>query len=293
MRKPAGRFDAYVLVSPAALFLAIFWIFPLVLVLALSLFQLNLVDNTLRFVGLGNYASELTSTEFGQSLSATVLYALWTIVPSLGIGLLVAVLINGLRHGQGFWRSVYFLPVASTLVAMSSVWRWMFHPDVGIADHILRSVFGAGDWLNDTHLALVALAVVGNWHQIGFAVVLYLAALGRLPREPYDSAAIDGAGAWSRFWHVTWPALGPTTVFVFVLMSGYALQTYDTIAAMTAGGPAGATATLTYRMWVRGIQYLDAGRAAVLAVVLLALSLVVTAIQRGPWGRRLEAAGTR
>jgi multiple sugar transport system permease protein len=293
MRNSVRGATPYLLLSPASLFLAVFWIFPLALVVTLSLFDLNLVDNTLRFAGLDNYASELGSPEFAQSLHATVLYALYTIVPSLGTGLLVAVLVSGLRHGQGFWRSVYFLPVASTLVAMASVWRWMLNPDVGIADRVLRAVFGAGNWLNDPHLALVAVAMVSDWHQIGFAVVLYLAALGRLPREPYDSAAIDGAGPWSRFWHVTWPALGPTTVFVFVLMSGYALQAYDTIAAMTAGGPAGATATLTYRMWLRGVQYFDAGRASVLAVVLLALSLVVIAIQRAPMGRRLEAAGTR
>jgi multiple sugar transport system permease protein len=293
MQKSVRRLTPYFLLSPASLFLVIFWIFPLALVVVLSLFQLDLVDNTLRFVGLDNYAIELTSGEFEQSLRVTLAYALYTIVPSLAVGLLIAVLINGLRHGQGFWRSVYFLPVATTLVAMSSVWRWMFQPEVGIADHMFRSAFGIGDWLNDPGLALATVAIVGVWHQIGFAVILYLAALGGLPRDQYDSAAIDGAGWWSRFWHVTWPALGPTTVFLFVLMSSYALQAYDTIAAMTAGGPAGATSTLTYRMWVRGVQYFDAGRAAVLAVALLALSLVVTAMQRGRFGRRLEEAGAR
>jgi multiple sugar transport system permease protein len=293
MKKPRHGLAPYVLLSPASLFLATFWVFPLIFVLVLSLFQVNLVDNTVRFAGLDNYSTELTSGEFGQSLWTTVLYALYTIVPSLGGGLSIAVLISGLRRGQGFWRAAYFLPVASTLVAMSSVWRWMFHPDVGIADYLIRGLFGAGDWLNNPDLALVALAVVGVWHQIGFAVVLYLAALGSVPHDQYDSATIDGAGRWSRFWHVTWPALGPTTVFLFVLMSGQALQAYDTIAAMTAGGPAGSTATLTYRMWVRGVQYFDVGRAAVLAVALLALSLLVTAVQRGRFGRRLEEAGAR
>lgn len=288
-----GNATPYVLLAPASLLLLTFWIVPLLLVFAVSLFRFDLSDNGLGFVGLGNYVTEFRSGEFGRSLTATLLYALYTVVPSMGIGLLAAVSIHGLRHGQAFWRSVYFLPVASTLVAMASVWRWMFQPDAGIADHLVRAVFGVGDWLNHPGLALVALAVVGNWHQIGFVTVLYLAALGGLPRDQYDSAAIDGANAWNRFWHVTWPSLGPTTVFVFVLTSGYALQAYDTVAAMTAGGPAGETGTLTYQMWTRGIQYFDVGRAAVLAVTLFALSLVVTGVQRSRYARRLEAAGSR
>ncbi|MFZ4894922.1 carbohydrate ABC transporter permease [Plantibacter sp. Mn2098] len=287
------RLTPYALLTPAVLALLVFVVLPLVLVTVLSFFDLNLITNQLKFVGFTNYATELGDDAFWTAVRNTILYGLYTVVPSLGIGLGIALLISGLDRGQAFWRSVYFLPVACTLVAMSSVWRWMFQPDIGIVDQVFGPILGVTDWLNNPQLALVAIAVVGNWHQIGLVAILYLAALGSIPTDPYDSARLDGAGAVNRFWHVTWPALGPTTVFAVVVTCSAALQAYDTIVAMTGGGPAGATETLTYAIWTRGIRYFDLGRAAVLSVFLLGLSLVITGAQRSRTGRTLETAGTR
>jgi multiple sugar transport system permease protein len=283
----------YLLVAPAFTFLSAFLILPLLLVVVLSFFDANLLSSTVHFVGLGNYVAELGSGEFRESLLNTVVYALYLVPVSIVLGLVVALLVNRLSHGQGFWRSVYFLPVATTLVAMASVWRWLFTPDTGIVDRLLGPILGVRDWLNHPHLALLAIAVVGIWHQIGFVAIVYLAALAALPRDQYDSAAMDGARAWSRFWHVTWPAIGPTTVFVTAVTCGTALQAYDSIVAMTGGGPAGATQTLTFAIWQRGINYFDLGLAAVLSVVLLALSLLVTLLQRTRTAARLEQAGFR
>ncbi|MDO9397891.1 MAG: sugar ABC transporter permease [Herbiconiux sp.] len=283
----------HLLTAPAAVFVAVFVAAPLVIVLVLAAFNLNLVTGTSQFVGLDNVITELQHDEFANSVKNTLVYAALTIFPSLVLGLVVALLINGLTHGQGFWRSLYFLPVATTLVAMSAVWRWMFRADTGLVDTVLGPLLGVRDWLNDPDLALGAIAVVGNWHQIGLVAILYLAALGSLPRDQYESATLDGARSWSRFWHVTWPALGPTTIFAFIMTSSSALQAYDVIAAMTQGGPLGSTETLTYMIWVRGVHYFDIGRAAVLSIALLMLSLVVTAVQRSGYGRRLEQGGTR
>lgn len=283
----------YLLLAPGMLATALFVVVPLLLVFALAFFNLNLVTGTSDFVGLQNFAVEFVHPEFARSVSNTLLYALYTIIPSMAGGLVVALLIHGLSKGQGFWRSVYFLPVATTLVAMSAVWRWMFRADAGVVDAILGPIFGIRDWLNDPQLALHAIAVVGNWHQIGLVTVLYLAALGSLPRDPLESAQIDGAGPWAKFWHVTWPALGPTTVFAFITTASSALQAYDTIAAMTQGGPLGSTETLTYMIWVRGIHYFDIGRAAVLSIALLLLSVLATLAQRTGYGRKLEQGGAR
>lgn len=283
----------YLLLAPGMFATALFVVVPLLLVFALAFFNLNLVTGTSDFVGLQNFAVELVHPEFARSVSNTLLYALYTIIPSMAGGLVVALLIHGLSKGQGFWRSVYFLPVATTLVAMSAVWRWMFRADIGVVDAILGPIFGIRDWLNDPQLALHAVAVVGNWHQIGLVTVLYLAALGSLPRDPLESAQIDGAGPWAKFWHVTWPALGPTTVFAFITTASSALQAYDTIAAMTQGGPLGSTETVTYMIWVRGIHYFDIGRAAVLSIALLLLSVLATLAQRTGYGRKLEQGGAR
>jgi multiple sugar transport system permease protein len=287
------RVAPHLLTAPAAIFIAVFVAAPLVIVIILALFNLNLVTGTSQFVGVDNFVTELQHDEFANSVRNTLIYAALTIFPSLVLGLIVALLINGLTHGQGFWRSLYFLPVATTLVAMSAVWRWMFRADTGVVDTVISPLFGARDWLNDPHLALGSIAVVGNWHQIGLVAILYLAGLGSLPRDQYESATLDGARSWSRFWHVTWPALGPTTIFAFIMTASSALQAYDVIAAMTQGGPLGSTETLTYMIWVRGVHYFDIGRAAVLSIALLLLSLVVTVVQRTGYGRRLEQGGTR
>lgn len=293
MRTLRQRSVPYLLVLAAGVLTLVFVVIPIVLVVVLAFFDINLVSGARTYVGLDNFRTEIAHDEFTRSLRNTVVYAVLTVIPSMTLGLGVALLVNGLTHGKGFWRGVYFLPVATTLVAMSAVWRWMFHTDTGIVDTVLGPIFGVQGWLADPGLALGAVAIVGNWHQIGLVAILYLAALGSLPQDQFDSARIDGAAPWNVFRHVTWPALGPTTIFAFITTVGSALQAYDVIAAMTQGGPIGATETLTYMIWVRGVNYFDIGRAAVLSISLLALSLLVTAAQRTGYARRLEEGGTR
>lgn len=286
------RVLAYALLAPAVALVLAFVVAPLVVVIGLAFFDVNLIAGTARFVGFDNFATEATHPEFLNSLRNTLVYGVLTVVPSILLGLVFAVVINALSRGQGFWRTVYFMPVATTLVAMSAVWRWLFKADTGVVDQILAPL-GVHNWLGDPNLALGAVAIVGNWHQIGLVTVLYLAALGTLPRDQYESATLDGAGAWNRFLHVTWPGLGPTTVFAFILCCSSALQAYDVIAAMTQGGPLGSTETLTYVIWLRGVNYFDIGRAAVLSIALLALSVIATLVQRSRTFQRLEQAGTR
>lgn len=293
MSRLRQRSVPYLLVLAAGVLALTFVVVPIVFVVVLAFFDVNLIAGAGTYVGLGNFRTEIANDEFVRGLRNTVVYGVLTVIPSMTLGLGVALLVNGLARGKGFWRSVYFLPVATTLVAMSAVWRWMFRADTGIVDTVLSPLLGMHDWLADPDLALGAIAIVGNWHQIGLVAILYLAALGSLPGAQFDSARIDGATSWSVFRHVTWPALGPTTIFAFITTVGSALQAYDIIAAMTQGGPAGSTETLTYMIWVRGVNYFDIGRAAVLSVTLLALSLLVTAAQRTRYARRLEEGGSR
>lgn len=290
--KPSST-AAYLLVAPAALLVTAFVLVPLVIVLVVSMFDVSLLKSSAEFVGLGNFQTELTSAAFHNALGNTLAYTAMLVPASMVLGLIAALLINGLSHGQTFWRAAYFLPYAATLVAMASVWRWLFARDVGIIDAIFGPLLGVSGWLNDQALALPAVAIVGIWHQIGFVTILYLAALGTIGGDQVDSAMIDGANGWQRFWHVTWPGLGPTTVFVFVMCVASALQAYDTIVALTGGGPVGATETLTHQIWTRGISYFDVGRASVLSLVLFVLSMAITVLQRRGAGRRLEMAGTR
>ncbi|BCP56340.1 sugar ABC transporter permease [Kaistia sp. 32K] len=286
------RAAPYALVGPLMLFLAVFTLLPSALILVFSFFNIDILAGTYRFIGLANFRKAISHGELLNSLKVTFLYILLTVPPSMVFGLLAALAIHALKRGAGFWRAVYFLPVAATLVAMSIVWRWMFLANKGVVDLALERWTGLSDWLNSPALALPAVAIVGNWQQIGFVAILYLAGLASVPKHVLEAARVDGAGAWSRFWHVTWPSLGPTTVFAGIISSIGALRVFDTIATMTAGGPSQRTETLAYLMWQRGIYFFDIGGGAVVALVLLALALVATAIQRRMTAR-LERAGSR
>lgn len=286
------RVAPYVLVTPLMALLFAFTILPGVLTLVLAFFKVDILAGTFHFAGWDNFAKAIARGEIANGLGVTFYYILLTVPPSLGLGLGVALAIHALQRGGAFWRAVYFLPVAATLVAMSIVWRWMFLARRGIVDSSIGRWTGLVDWLNSPNLALPAVAIVGNWQQIGFVTILYLAGLSSVPKHVLEAARVDGAGAWSRFWHVTWPALGPTTVFAAIITSVNALRVFDTVATMTGGGPSGRSQTLAHLMWERGIYFFDIGGGAVVTLVLLALALLATAIQRKITAR-LEAAGTR
>ncbi|OLT14380.1 hypothetical protein BJF78_02375 [Pseudonocardia sp. CNS-139] len=302
MPHAAGRSDIrearrgvvpYLLTAPVVVALLAFVVLPAAFAVGLAFVRWDLLRGTVEFVGIENFATEIAGGELGRGVLVTVGYAVLTVPASLAGGLLVALGIDALSHGRAFWRAVYFLPVAATLVAMSIVWRWMFRPDTGVVDATVGRLTGLRDWLNSLELALPAVAAVGTWQQVGFVAVVYLAALTAVPRDVLEAARLDGAGALSRFRHVTWPALGPATVFAVVLTSTAALRVYDTIRTMTDGGPAGSTESLAFLLWRRGVAYFDVGAGATLTVALLVLAGLVTLLQVRVLGRGLERKGTR
>jgi multiple sugar transport system permease protein len=283
------RLLGYGLLAPALAALVVFVAAPALLTIVVALFRWNLLARTQSWVGFENYNRVLGSDEFTNAVKNTVLYTLMTVPITVGLGLLVAVAINSVRRARALWRAIYFLPVASTLVATAVVWRWLFFPETGPVDSLL----GTSGWLRSTSLALPALAIVGNWQGLGFAMVIFLAGLSSVPRHLLEAAELDGAGPLARFRHVTWPALGPATVFAVVVATTTSLRLYDSVAVMTQGGPLSSTETLTYLIWRRGIDYLDLGGGAVITVALLILVLIVTVWQFRLFGRRLESGAAR
>lgn len=282
----------YLFVAPMLLHTIGFIVLPAVMIVLLMFFDVDILGGTIDWVGLKNITRAINRGEIANSLWVTALYAIMTVIPSVLFGLLVALGINAVRVGAGFWRTVYFMPVAATLVAMSIVWRWMFLARRGVVDQTVGAWTGLTDWLSSTELSLPAVAIVGNWQQIAFVAIIYLAALSGVPKHLIEAARLDGANGFNRFWHVTWPALGPATVFTVVISSIQALRVFDTIATMTEGGPSHSSETLTYLLWKRGIYFFDIGGGAVVTFVLLVLALVATFIQRQATAR-LEKAGSR
>lgn len=287
-RMVSERVQPYALLVPAFVFLAAFTLLPAIAVFALSGMEWNFLTGTTRWVGAENLARVLPSAELQLALRNTAVYVGLTVPTAIVLGLVVALLMEGLRAAKGLWRAVYFLPVVSTLVASAVAWRWIFFPDTGIVDRTFGDLVGATGWLNELDLALPAVAIVGVWSMVGYNAVLFLAGLAGVPEATKEAARLDGAGRWSLFWHVIWPALGPTTLFVTVINLTFAFQAFETIIVMTGGGPLGRTETLLYVLWRRGIDYLDIGGGSVVSLVLLVVLIGVTLLQLRTFGRRLE-----
>ncbi|MFT9480739.1 carbohydrate ABC transporter permease [Streptomyces sp. Mo3] len=184
-------------------------------------------------------------------------------------------------------------PTIATMSAMSVVWRWLFYPDTGLVDATIGRLVGGTDWLHSTTLALPAIAMIGSWAGIGSSMVMFLAGLSSVPRHLHEAGRLDGAGPWHRFWHITWPALGPSTMFALIIATRDALRVFDQVRVMTDGGPLGSTETLAHLQWRYGVSYLDIGSGSIVNTVLLGLVLVTVAAQYLAGGRRLERAGAR
>jgi multiple sugar transport system permease protein len=287
-----GR-DVALLALPATALLVLFVLLPATAVTVLAFFDWDPLRGGGQLVGLRNFSRMLSDGQLQAAVAHTLLYALFSVPTTLVVGLVVALAIHAVPRWADVWRTAYFIPMASTLAASSVVWQWLFYPRSGLIDATIGRLTGVTGWLESTELALAAVAVVGCWHGFPGATIMFLAGLAGVPRVTLEAARLDGANAWSRFWHVTWPALGPATVFALVIASRDALRVFDQVRVMTDGGPMESTVTLSFLMWRRGIQYSDVGGASVVDLVLLALVLLITLVHLRTIGARWERAGSR
>lgn len=272
---------AWRLAGPTALLMLLLLVVPTLAVLALSMTDAELGVPEIHFLGLGAYADLLTDRSFIGALRNTAVYVAMVAPASILLGLGLALLIEAEAEGRAFFRSVYFLPVVALVVAMASVWQYLMHPSFGPINLVLRLLGFAGvNWLGSSDNVLVALAVIGVWQALGFNMVLFLAGLTAIDRTLYAAAEMDGArSAWDRFRLVTWPMLGPTTLFVTTISVINAVKVFETVATLTQGGPAKASDTLLWVIYQEGFVYLHIGSASAMAVVFIALLLFLLVIQ--------------
>ncbi|HCJ73618.1 sugar ABC transporter permease [Rhizobium sp. P007] len=271
-----GRLSiAWLFMTPAAVLMTVFLLGPLVAVFLLAFTDYQLGAPTVEMIGLANFRQLAGDPVFRQSLGNTLLYAMIVVPGSAALGLSAALLINARQSLRTFYRTVFFLPVMASLIGMAIVWEFMLHPGFGMANHIMRFLgLSPQNWLNDRNLALPVLALIGIWQNFGFSMVLFLAGLANIPADLYDAAEIDGApNASDRFRLVTWPLLRPVTVFVLVTSAIRSFQVFDTVHALTKGGPAKATEVLLYTIYAEGFEFFRTGYAAALSVVFV---LIIT-----------------
>lgn len=275
---------------PAGLLLLAVVLAPLASLFVLSATDYELGAIEMRWLGLGNYTRALGDPVFRRSIANTMLYVAIVLPGGVGLGLLCALLVAGRTRSRPFYEVVLFLPVTATLIAMATVWQFMLHPRLGPVNALLKAV-GLPEmaFLSEPGLVLPTIAAIGIWQIVGFNMVLFLAGLAAIPRHLYDAAAIDGAGGTiDRFLTVTWPQLGPTTLFVTVTTSITAFKVFDTVATLTRGE--NGTEVLLYAIYLEGFQYFKVGYAAALTVIFLVFILLFSIVQTLRLDRRVHYA---
>jgi len=273
---------AWWFLAPALAAIAVFFFLPVAASVLMSLtdFDIYAIASraNLRIVGGANYVRLWHDPLFWMALRNTVYFVAVAGPLSVGVSLAAALLLSAkLVRFKGLWRTIFFLPVVTTLVVVAVVWRYVYHPRFGLLNHGL-ALLGIGpiDWLGDPRLALPAIMLMAVWKNFGFNMVIFIAGLQSIPDRLYEAASIDGARGWQQFRHVTLPMLAPTLVFVGVMtMIGY-FQLFAEPYVMTQGGPAHSTLSIVLLMYQEGFRWWNMGYAAALAFTLFAIILLLT-----------------
>lgn len=281
---------AWLLALPAIVLLFLFVLLPVIAVIFLGFTDFELGYGKFRIVGFENYAHLVTDRTFRKSLWNTTLYTAMVAPVSIALGLGVALLIEGELRVRAFFRTVYFLPVASLIVAMATVWQYIFHPTIGPLNALLSLAGIPGpNWLGASNTVLYSLSIIGVWQSVGFNMVLFLAGLTAIPRELYAAAEVDGAkSGLDRFFLVTWPMLGPTTLFVVTISITNAVKVFETVKMLTDGGPNKASEVLLFTIYQEGFVYMRVGYASAMTVVFLAILVVLMFLQYRVLDRRVH-----
>lgn len=285
---PARRREmraAFLFLLPNVIGFVVFMIGPLLSSLGFSLLKWNLLTPP-EFKGLHNYLALLQDEQFWRSLKATFYYLGGSVPLGIVLSLALALALNQPIKGIRFFRTVYFIPVVSSMVAVALMWRWMYNPTSGILNFMLNRTFAAlhlpltaPDWLQSPVWAMPAIIFMSVWKSMGYNMVLFLAGLQGIPRHLYEAAEIDGASSQRQFWRITLPLLTPTTFFVLIMSIIGSFQVFEQAYIMTQGGPVRSTVTTVYYIYENGFQWHKMGYASSVAWALFAMILAVTLVQ--------------
>lgn len=275
---------AFGLATPAVVLLIVFLVVPVVLAFALAFTDARLVSPTpARFVGLRNFTQLFQDPTFYKSLRNTVYFAAVVVPLQAGLALMLALLVNAKVRGVNFFRTVYFLPVVTSMVVVSLLWTFLYRED-GLVNHVISALTLGGvegpDWLGDPATAMPAIILMSVWQGVGFHMIIWLAGLQTIPAELYEAADLDGATRWHRFRHVTWPGLRATRTFVLVTITIAAFSLFTQIRVMTQGGPLDSTTTVVHQAVHTGYDQQQTAYAAAISLVFFVLVLSVSLVQR-------------
>lgn len=268
-----------VLLLPSLAGMVVFLMAPVLSSLVLSFSQWDLIGE-LSWVGLDNYVAALGDPAVLGALRNTLTFIIGYLPSVVLIALGLALLLNRRIRGRVVFRAIYFVPVVTSWVAVSLIWKWLLNPQYGLINFALGAIGIKGPgWLFDPAWAMTGVILTSVWKDIGFVTVIYLAGLQDIPEPLYEAAALDGATPWQRFWSITFPMLAPTTFFVTTISLISSFQVFDQVWIMTQGGPAGATSVMVELIYKNAFSYYKMGYASAISWVLFALIFAVTIAQ--------------
>lgn len=271
--------QAYAFLLPSFIGLLVFSFLPIIAVAFLSLFNWGLIAQP-TFIGLQNYSRLFGSSSFWHSLLVTLYYVLLNIPLQTVLALLLALLLNQNIPGRGIFRTLFVVPWMATPIAMGIVWQWILDPQNGALNTLLSVFHITGPaWLSSPAWALPAIAAVNIWQYTGYNMLFFLAGLQGVPEYFYEAASLDGANPFQRFFAITLPLLSPTMFFVLVTDVIGSAQVFDTVYAMTQGGPGNATSVLNFNIFQQAFEFFHAGYASALSMVLFVILLIITVLQ--------------
>ncbi|MCK4654601.1 MAG: sugar ABC transporter permease [Candidatus Cloacimonetes bacterium] len=306
MKKKKFNFGPYLYLLPAAIIVIVFRLVPIVLSFIVSFFDWTITGPG-EFIGLSNYSKLIYDKEFWQSLLNTFYLVIFVVPISLVLSLFFATLLNGIKKLKSFFRSIYFIPTVTSMVAISIVWKIIFNQQTGLANYFLEKIgFDPLAWLAESRgifqllfanfgidlpsylggpsQALFCIIIVTIWKGLGYNTIIYLAGLQNIPNVYYEAADIDGAGKIKQFFKITWPLISPTTFYVLMMTTIVTFQVFSQIYLMTGppvGGPLGTTKVIVYFLFDKGFgESNDLSYASAIALVLFAIILTLTLLQK-------------
>lgn len=271
---------AGIFLLPSLLVFGLFVFFPLVYTFWLSATDWNLISPDRNFLAFGNYLRLFRDSLFWRVFANTAIFSVSVVVVAVSFGLFIAVSINRKIAARTMYRTMIFLPYVTATSAMALVWFWIFDPQYGFFNMILRSFGIRGpEWLGSTSWAMPAIVIMTVWRFTGYIMLLYLGGLQSINGELLEAASVEGAGRTTIFWKITFPLLSPTTLFVVITTLITMLQNFETVYIMTQGGPVNSTNMLVLYIYQNAFQYFEAGCASAVSILLFLMMIGLTAIQ--------------
>jgi multiple sugar transport system permease protein len=278
------QFSGWAMIAPAAVLLLAFVFLPAILGFGLAFTNARLVSpRPVEFVGTDNFVRLFTDPTFWRALLNVSYFAVVVVPVQSGLALAMALLINKKFRGVNFFRTLYFLPVVTSMVVVSLLWLFMYRKDGLINEFLANVSFGlidGPDWLNNPATSMPAIIILSIWQAAGFHMIIWLAGLQSISGELYEAAQLDGASRWHQFRYVTWPGLRHTRTLILVTITIQALGLFDQVSVMTQGGPLESTTTIIFEAVRSGFQQQETSYASAISLVFFVLVLLISAVQR-------------